>query len=863
MAQYSLLMSRWLFLLAGIALPLSGFPAGKEKRPNVILILADDMGMECLGSYGGLSYRTPVLDSLAANGIRFANCMSQPLCTPSRVELMTGFYNYQNYDYWGNLRKGEYTFGHLMKEAGYATCIAGKWQLNGAHNKDKVPDWNDNSKPFSFGFDEFCLWQVAQRKNEGDRYAKPLIVQNGKYLDTSADDYGPDIFSNYVLDFIDRKKDGPFFVYYPMVLVHEPFVPTPDSDAWRDPSRRYEKDTTYFRDMVGYADKLVGRLTRHLEALGLDKNTIILFAGDNGTGRSVYTQTANGIVRGGKGLTTAAGTHVPLIAYWPGKIRNGKVYSKLVDFTDFVPTLADLAGVGQPSGLPGLSFYPLLTGDPGFEGRITASCHFDQDPLGKDKIYERARFVRTVHYKLYHDGRFYNISKDILEKDPLKKDRLSGPEKDTLRLLEQTMRKHPVWVEKQVFSQSGNDMPWASHSLDPNPASGSDGVKMADVNGDGFPDLVTGFEEDGVSRIYLNPGHDQVKKQYWKYVELPSPDVEDALLVDLDNNGITDLVTASEGATNQIMFHWAPDDPADYLDASKWVTQTVPAVKGLSAWMFAVSADMDRQHGMDLVIGSKRRQGDSGDDKAVIGWLKCPADPRDVSQWSFHPLSRAGWTMSVILHDMNGDGLEDILVSDRRNSTQTGVRWLENPGVSSPRFYSEWKSHLIGTGIKEPMFLSIYDLNGDGLEDILVPDLYNGLVLLEQSPDHSWKTHRVPYPGWAGPRGKSVAVSDTDLDGRPDIVLSFEEEADVARIPYTEYRKTGKYSVVGIRYEGGNPFTGEWTFYRISDLRGRKFDLVNLLDMDGDGDQDVLTNDENEEDIGMGVIWYENPAIRP
>lgn len=413
-----------------------------------------------------------------------------------------------------------------------------------------------------------------------------------------------------------------------------------------------------------------------------------------------------------------------------------------------------------------------------------------------------------------------------------------------------------------AFSQSPKDAPWTTHSLDPKPASGSDGVKTADVNGDGFPDLVTGFEEDGISRIYINPGPDKVKKQYWKYVELPSPHVEDALLVDLDNNGIIDLVTASEGATNQILFHWAPDKPEDYLDASKWVTQTVPAVSGHSGWMFAVPADMDHQNGMDLVIGSKRKTGDSGDDKAVVGWLKCPPNPRDVPQWSFHPVSKAGWIMSILLHDMNGDGHADLLISDRKNSSQSGVRWLENPGVSSPGFYSEWKSHLIGTNIKEPMFLAIYDLNGDGRDDIVVPDLYKGLVLLEQTPGAHWKKHEVPYPSWAGPRGKSIAIGDMDQDGRADIVLSFEEEGKIARIPYDEYKITGKYSVIGAKHDG-NPFTGKWTFYKISDLKGRKFDLVNLIDMDGDGDPDVLTNDENEEDIGLGIIWYENPGANP
>lgn len=402
---------------------------------------------------------------------------------------------------------------------------------------------------------------------------------------------------------------------------------------------------------------------------------------------------------------------------------------------------------------------------------------------------------------------------------------------------------------------------WVTHVLDSNPASGSDGVKMADVNGDGLPDLVTGFEEDGISRIYINPGYARIKKQHWEYVELPSPDVEDALLIDLDNNGIIDLVTASEGTTNQITFHWAPDNPKDYLDAAKWTSQTVPATDGLAAWMFVVPTNMDHNNGLDLIVGSKRKKGDTGDDKAIVGWLKSPENPRDIAQWTFHPLSKAGWIMSIVVEDMNGDGHPDILISDRKNSTQTGVRWLENPGgVSSPDFYSQWLSHLISTDIQEPMFLALQDLDGDGLSDIIVPDLYKGLAFLRQTSEQKWEKYEVPYPEWAAPRGKSVAIGDLYLNDRPDIVLSFEEEGEVAGIPFEEYKKNGKYSVIGGKYDG-DPFTGKWTFHKISNRRGRKFDLVNLIDMDADGDLDVLTNDENEEEIGMGIIWYENPAI--
>lgn len=404
--------------------------------------------------------------------------------------------------------------------------------------------------------------------------------------------------------------------------------------------------------------------------------------------------------------------------------------------------------------------------------------------------------------------------------------------------------------------------PWILHALDAAPPSGSDGVKLADVNGDGYPDLATGFEEGGVSRIYLNPGHGSASKEHWPYVELPSPHVEDALLVDLDQNGIVDLVTACEGKTNQIFFHWAPDDPDDYLDATKWTTQAVPAVSGLSAWMFAVSADMDHENGRDLIVGSKRKSGDTGEDKAFVGWLKCPENPRDVAGWTFHPLTKAGWIMSIVVYDMNRDGRPDVVISDRKNSSQTGVRWLENPGAVDPEFYGEWTSHPVGVDLKEPMFLTIGDLDGDGLDDVVVPDLYEGLVFLKQHEGLIWTQNTVKYPAWAGPRGKSAAIADLDGDGQPDIALSFEEEGKLAQLPYEAYARNGAYSVIGATHQG-DPFSEGWSFFKISDLRGRKFDLVNILDMDGDGDLDVLTNDENEEDVGLGVIWYENPWKKP
>jgi len=414
-----------------------------NSKPNVILIMTDDMGYECLSVYGNTSYNTPVLDALASQGVRFDNCVSQPLCTPSRVKIMTGLYNHRNYDYFGHLNSHQYTFGNLMQEAGYATCIAGKWQLNGLSFKDQITDWNDNTRPNKFGFDEYCLWQLTKGGRFGGRYANPLIDQNGKFLERNEDDYGPDIFSNYILDFIERKKEEPFFVYYPMVLVHDPFVPTPDSEAWNDKSLRNINDTTYFKDMVVYTDKIVGKLVDKLKALDIADNTIIIFTGDNGNHPTVFTPTKDGVIQGGKGNTIDAGTHVPLIVYWPEKIKKGTVFKELIEFSDFFPTLADI--IGSEVKTDGKSFYPLLTGK-NVDPRNTAFVHYD--PQWNKRVSQyRNQFVRTVDYKLYQDGKFFNLANDLLEETPLHMDSLSEKELLIKAALESELKKHPSWSE--------------------------------------------------------------------------------------------------------------------------------------------------------------------------------------------------------------------------------------------------------------------------------------------------------------------------------------------------------------------------------------------------------------------------------
>ena len=396
---------------------------GQETKPNIVLIMADDMGYECLGCNGSLSYQTPNLDQLASRAIRFTHCISQPLCTPSRVKIMTGKYNYRNYEYFEYLNPNQKTFANYLKSEGYSTCISGKWQLNGvAHN---LPDNQDLDRPHHFGFDEYCLWQLNKPKSMGERYANPLIIKNGKELAGLNNSYGPDIFSDFVCDFIDRYADKPFFVYYPMVLVHNPFVPTPDSPEWADPSKRYDQDNQYFKEMVEYADKLVGKIVIKLKEKELWENTILIFVGDNGTNTRIISKVRDGQIKGGKGLTINAGVHVPLIVSWPKYIKKARVYNSLIEFSDFLPTLLEATGMPVSiRGIDGISFLPILKRG---NGPTRKTVFVNYDPQWYQFSEHRNRFAQTVNYKLYRNNRLFKLDSDPLEIHPL--DSISQKEK--------------------------------------------------------------------------------------------------------------------------------------------------------------------------------------------------------------------------------------------------------------------------------------------------------------------------------------------------------------------------------------------------------------------------------------------------
>lgn len=380
-------------------------------RPNIVLIMADDMGYECVGANGSEFYRTPNLDRLAAEGMRFEHCYSQPICTPSRVQIMTGRYNSRNYVRFGLLHPNEITFANVLKEAGYKTCVAGKWQLEGGFEG-----------PNKFGFDEYCLWQLTRRPT---RYPNPGVEVNGKTIDYTDGEYGPDIVSDYLVDFIQRHKDETFLAYYPMILPHWPFQPTPDSDDW-DPTEtkewpRKKWNRKHFQDMVAYTDKMVGKIDNALKTAGVRENTLLIFTCDNGTYEMIKSPFQGRDYKGGKGTTPNAGTHVPMIASWPGTIKPGTVSQDLIDFSDLLPTLAEAAGasskIPQDRTIDGRSFLPQLKGKEG-NPRDWVFCWYERN--GKREGNNVKRYARNQTYKLYHDGRFYNVPADELEKRNLK-----------------------------------------------------------------------------------------------------------------------------------------------------------------------------------------------------------------------------------------------------------------------------------------------------------------------------------------------------------------------------------------------------------------------------------------------------------
>jgi arylsulfatase A-like enzyme len=333
-----------------------------DGYPNVLILLADDIGYEALGAYGGLDFNTPNLDTMAAQGVRFSHAYTSPACTPSRVSMHTSRYTTEHGEtYTLPVHLGVDgavdfqsmpTFAQLVQARGYQTSTTGKWQLATLH-------YHPNHIAEA-GFDSWCVWQIWDGTAKTERYWNPYFNRDGAVLNNISTRYGPDVLEEYVWERMTtaRDADEPFLIVHNMLLPHDPITDTPrDRELVRPAS---------LGNMIEYLDHLVGLTLAKIDDLGIRNNTYVFFIGDNGTEANEFPvrHTTAGNVTGGKRDLTDAGTHVPLLVWGPPGLKPGSVVSDLIDITDIFPTVCQLTKTTIPETIPyrGTSFVPQIHG---------------------------------------------------------------------------------------------------------------------------------------------------------------------------------------------------------------------------------------------------------------------------------------------------------------------------------------------------------------------------------------------------------------------------------------------------------------------------------------------------------------------
>ncbi len=440
-----------------------------QAKPNIVFILLDDLGKEWISCYGAKDIQTPNIDKLAKEGVRFENVYSMPQCTPSRMCLLTGQYPYRNgwVNHWDVPRWGagaKYdvdaypcNLGVMMREAGYATAIAGKWQVNDFRVE---PDALTKA-----GFDEWCMWTGGEGDNppSNKRYWNPYIFTSDKPSQTYEGAFGPDMFCDFVIEFLGKSAMAkrPFFVYYPMVLTHTPFTSTPlEPDAKTSEEKH--------KAMVRYTDHLLGRIVAALSEAGVSENTLIIFTSDNGTCPQMVGHIGGRAIPGGKAKTIEPGVNIPFIANWPGAIAGGRVSEELLDFTDIIPTFAELAGQAVPGRdkVDGSSAAAYLRGHADRIDRDWILAMGGQNSARvsdrgvENQWYFRDRVVRDKRYKLYV-GTDRKPQKFIdLKQDPEEEQDITGAETEAAMASRKRLEGLiPTWPERDANPVVKNPQP--------------------------------------------------------------------------------------------------------------------------------------------------------------------------------------------------------------------------------------------------------------------------------------------------------------------------------------------------------------------------------------------------------------------
>jgi arylsulfatase A-like enzyme len=398
-------LRKWLLVLAAVVSPLAVHAA--EPKPNVIFILADDLGYGDLGCYGQKKIRTPNIDKLAAEGVRFTQAYAgATVCAPSRCCLMTGKHGGHASIRGNRELPGEgqlpmpadtVTVAHVMKKAGYTTGIIGKWGL-GYPGSASVPN--------RMGFDHFFGYNCQRQAHE---YYPEHLWRNDEKVLLNGKKYSHDLLANDALDFIRQHKGGPFFLYVPFTIPHAK-LQVPDLAPYAN--NDWPKNLKTLAAMITRMDKDVGRVMALLRELKIDERTLVIFASDNGAAYKDKFFNHSGALRGYKRDMYEGGIRAPVIARWPGRIKPGTTSEQVWAFWDVLPTFAELVGQKPPTGLDGVSILPAL-----LDGRAV-----EHSPLYWE-FHERGfdQAARIGNWKAVRKGKdgpieLYDLAADLGEK---------------------------------------------------------------------------------------------------------------------------------------------------------------------------------------------------------------------------------------------------------------------------------------------------------------------------------------------------------------------------------------------------------------------------------------------------------------
>lgn len=397
----------WFTLVGLVALPAAAQTS--SSRPNILFILADDLGFAELGCNGSDRYKTPNIDALAKSGVRFTRFYTAPLCGPSRALILTGRYAFRtgavSQDACRALVRGgeqaEQMIPTVLRKAGYASALIGKWgQLS------------PSGSPAEWGFDhDFhfkgsgMYWNSRTAKKmtpDGEVRGDPdSYVIDGKTFAVKDGEYIPELLHKDAVSWLEAHRQGPFFLYYSMSHVHGEILPTPDSAPAPAGESADARRRRLYDDNVAYMDKLVGRLVAELDRLRLRDNTLIVFMGDNGTAKGNAAEATIGGRRleGEKGSMKEGGALVPFFACWPGVTPAGKVNGNVADASDLLPTFAEVAGAPLPTGrvIDGRSLLPQFKGEAA-SPRTWAYCQLSN-----------SFYVREPGWKLDQSGTLYDM----------------------------------------------------------------------------------------------------------------------------------------------------------------------------------------------------------------------------------------------------------------------------------------------------------------------------------------------------------------------------------------------------------------------------------------------------------------------